>query len=95
MIGPNMAPMPKIAMAIPCSFGGKVSIRIAWLFGTSAPPAAPCTMRKKMRKPRFGAAPQRKEARVNRMMQVIRKRLRPNSRDSQPVIGRTTALLTR
>ncbi len=95
MIGPNMAPMPKMAMAIPCSLGGKVSIRIAWLLGISAPPAAPCRMRKTMRKPRLGAAPQRKEARVNRMMQVIRKRLRPNRRESQPVIGRTTALATR
>ncbi len=95
MIGPNMAPMPKIAIAIPCSLGGKVSIRIAWLLGISAPPAAPCRMRKKTRKPRLGAAPQQKEARVKSTMQVIRKRLRPNMRDSQPVIGRTTALATR
>jgi len=38
---------------------------------------------------------QRKEAMVKRIMQVIRKRFLPNTRDSQPVMGSTTALLTR
>ncbi len=94
-IGPNMAPTPKIALAIPRSRGGKVSRRIAWLFGISAPPAAPWRIRKKIRVPRLGAAPQRKEAMVKRMMQVMRKRFLPKTRDSQPVIGSTTALLTR
>ena len=36
-MGPNMMPMPKMAIAIPCSFGGNVSSRIAWESGWSAP----------------------------------------------------------
>ena len=40
-------------------------------------------------------APQSSDARVKRTIQVIRKRFLPNTRESQPVIGRTTALATR
>lgn len=95
MMGPNMAPMPKMALAIPRSRGGNVSMRIAWLLGIRAPPAAPWTILKKMRLARLGAAPQRNEAMVKRVMQEMRNRFLPKSRENQPVMGRTTALLTR
>ena len=58
MMGPNIAPTPKMAMARPRSFMGKVSNSIAWLMGWSAPPASPCSTLKKMSEPRLGAAPQ-------------------------------------
>ena len=90
-----MAPMPKIAMAMPPSSGGKDSIMIAWLMGIRAPPAAPCTMRKNTSAARFGADPQKTEAMVKMMMQEIRKRFLPKTRASQPVIGIMMALLMR
>jgi hypothetical protein len=90
-----MAPMPKIDMAIPLSWMGNVSIMIAWLMGTSAPPAAPCRILKKMSVPRLGAAPQRKDEKVKRTMQVMRNRFLPKTRASHPVIGMITALLIR
>src|SRR5512138_683589 len=41
MMGPNMTPTPKIDMASPCWAGGKVSSRMDWEIGCSAPPAMP------------------------------------------------------
>ena len=37
------------AIAVPCSSFGKLSRRIAWLMGCSAPPKRPCIRRKNMR----------------------------------------------
>ena len=70
-IGPTMAPMPKIAIATPCCFGGNASSRMDWLTGTSPPPAIPCITRKKIRLGRLQAEPQRKELTVNRTMEPI------------------------
>ncbi len=41
------------------------------------------------------AAPQANDDTVKMMMQVIRKRLRPNRSENQVLAGRTTALATR
>ena len=77
MIGATTTPMPKTAMATPRFRGGKLSIKIACDKGCGAPPAAPCTTRAKIRKPRLAAAPQAADANVKTTMQPIKKRLRP------------------
>jgi len=94
-MGPIMMPIPKIAMAVPCWCRGKVSRRIACEMGCSDPPESPWMTRKKMRARRLQEAPQRKELTVNRTMENSRKRLRPKSRPSHPVMGMTTALAAR
>ena len=94
-MGPNMAPMPKMAIAIPCSFGGNVSSRIAWESGWRAPPPIPCRTRKKTSIPRLVEEPHSREAKVNRRTEKVRYRFRPKDRASHPVIGMTTALETR
>ena len=40
-----MMPIEKVAMATPRLAGGKLSSRIAWAIGCSAPPPMPCTIR--------------------------------------------------
>ncbi len=94
-MGPNMAPIPKMAIAIPCSFGGNVSSRIACDIGCSAPPPIPCRTRKKTSIPRLVEEPHSREAKVNRRTEKVRYRFRPKVRASHPVIGMTTALETR
>ena len=94
-MGAMITPMPQMAMAMPRSCTGKVSSRMAWEMGWSAPPPTPWMMRKTMSIPRLVAMPHNMELTVNRAMQRIRKRLRPNSADSQPVMGRMMALETR
>src|SRR3972149_4274920 len=78
-MGPNMAPTPKIAIAIPCSLGGNVSRRIACDIGCSAPPPIPCRTRKKtsIPRPRGGAPPGGKPPREL----PLRHRLRPPPAD--------------
>ena len=46
MIGATIMPMPHTAIAIACSRGGNVSIRMACDSGIIAAPAAPCIRRK-------------------------------------------------
>ena len=46
MIGATISPIPHVAIAICCSLGGNVSIRIACDDGTIAAPAAPWIKRK-------------------------------------------------
>ena len=87
--------MPKTAMAMPRFCGGKLSMRMAWDSGWSAPPAAPWSTRASTSMAMVGAAPQAAEARVKPVTQSIRKRLRPNVLLSHPVMGSTMALLTR
>src|SRR3990170_4331718 len=79
-IGPNMMPMPKMAIAIPCSRGGNVSSRIAWERGWSAPPPIPWRTRKKTSIPRLVADPHIRDATVNRRMEKRRYRFRPKVR---------------
>ena len=79
-------------MAKPRLAGGKLSIKMACEMGCNAPPPAPCTMEAMIRKVRFGASPQAKEASVKMPMQIMRKRLRPSNAENQAVAGRTTAL---
>ena len=86
-MGPNMAPIPKMAIAIPCSLGGNVSSRIACDIGCSAPPPIPCRTRKKTSIPRLVEEPHRKEATVNSRTEKTRYRFRPKVRASHPVIG--------
>ena len=78
-------------MATPRLAGGKLSIKIACEMGCNAPPPAPCTMEAKIRKDRFGAAPQAKEATVKMPTQTMRNRLRPNKAENHAVAGRMTA----
>jgi len=82
-------------MALPRSFGAKASSSTACDSGTSAPPVAPWTMRKKMSAPSVGARPHKKEAAVKPTTDSISRFLRPNTLASQPVIGRMIALATR
>src|SRR5580704_7366442 len=52
-------------------------------------------MRHTIRNGRFGASPQRNEAMVKPVTDVISSRLRPKRPASQPVMGRMMALATR
>ncbi len=63
--------------------------------GCNAPPPAPCTARASKIIPKLVAEPQANEETVKMMMQVIRKRLRPNLRENQLLAGKTTAFATR
>jgi hypothetical protein len=59
-----MRPTPQVAIAIGCSSGGKVSMRIACDEGSIAAPPSPCTTRKTTMVRRSGAAPHAMEASV-------------------------------
>ncbi len=82
-------------MALPRSCGGNASRRTAWESGCIAPPVAPWIKRNMTRSGRLGARPHSSDAIVNPLTDVISRRLRPNVRASQPVIGSTIALATR
>src|SRR6476646_6078965 len=88
-------PSAQKAMALPRSFGGNASSRTAWDNGCSAPPVAPCTIRKNTSVARLGARPHSSDATVKPVTEIINNRLRPMKLASHPVIGRTTALATR
>src|SRR5579872_3097376 len=75
--------------------GGKLSARMACAIGCRPPPPAPCITRKRIRTLSVGAIPQSSELIVNRVMHSIKKRLRPNTPASHPLIGRTIAFETR
>jgi len=59
-------------MAMPCCLGGKVSSRIDWDMGWSAPPPMPCRILKNTRLWRFQANPQSRELRVNMDIESMR-----------------------
>ena len=82
-------------MATPRLAGGKLSSRIAWAIGCSAPPPMPCTTRATISIPRLVAAPQIADEAVKIAMQVSRSRLRPKTEASQAVVGRMMAFDTR
>src|SRR5947207_8770950 len=82
-------------MALPRSWGGNASSRTAGESGCSAPPVAPCMMRKMMSEPSVGARTDRKDEAVKPTTDSISSRLRPNMLASQPVIGRMIAFATR
>src|SRR5205085_10179914 len=88
-------PSAQKPIALPRSCGSNDSSSTACDSGCSAPPVAPCRMRKKISDARFGAIPHRKDEIVNPVTESIRRRLRPNVAASQPVIGRMIALATR
>ena len=94
-MGATITPIAKAAIAAPRRAGGKLSMRMAWAMGWSAPPPAPWRIRATTSMPRLVAAPQRADATVNTTMQATRKRLRPNRLPSQAVIGSTIAFDTR
>ena len=71
-MGPTTTPMPKMAMAMPRSWGGKVSRRMAWDMGCSPPPPTPWMIRKNTSWARLVAEPQRMELTVNRMREASR-----------------------
>src|SRR3954467_9105399 len=82
-------------MALPRALGGEASSSTACDSGCSAPPVAPCTMRKKISDDSVGARPHRNDDTVKPTTDSISSRLRPNALASQPVIGRMIALATR
>src|SRR5262245_1523950 len=88
-------PSPQKPIALPRSCGGNASSRTACDSGCSAPPVAPCRIRKTISVHRFGARPQRNDAVVKPITDIISRFLRPNNPASQPVIGRMIALATR
>src|SRR5512135_72415 len=95
MVGAVTAVIPYKAKARPRCSGGNVSARIACAIGWSPPPPAPWTIRAKSNRGRLGAMPQNRELAVKRKIQVMKKRLRPITLASQPLIGNTMALDTR
>ena len=87
MIGATTTPMPKTAIAMPRLAGGKLSMRIACDKGCSAPPAAPCSTRAKMRKPSVvghaaGRRGQREHRQCSRSGTACGRRNRSASRSS-------------
>src|SRR5262245_44917583 len=82
-------------MARPRSSGLNDSSSTACDSGCSAPPVAPCRMRKITSDGRFGANPHSTDAIVNPAVEAINNRLRPSTDASQPVSGRMMALATR
>src|SRR5712691_10806632 len=88
-------PRPQKPMALPRSWGGNASSSTACESGCSAPPVAPCMIRKTMSEPSVGARPHRKDEAVKPTTDSISSRLRPNMLASQPVIGRMIAFATR
>ena len=94
-MGATTMPRPQNPIALPRSCGSKDSSSTACDSGCSAPPVAPCRMRKKINELRFGAMPQRNDDTVKPVTDIISSRLRPNVAASQPVIGRMIALATR
>ena len=72
MIGAITTPMPKIAMAMPCSRRGKVSSKMAWESGWSPPPPNPCKILDMISTFRDGAAPHRRDAAVKRKSEKMR-----------------------
>jgi hypothetical protein len=93
--GATTTVMPKSANAAPRILGGKLSAMMDCAMGCKPPPPAPWMARKHNSTGRVGAAPQNKEARVNSAMQIMKKRLRPMRLESQPLMGKTTALATK
>src|SRR4051794_14858699 len=88
-------PRPQKPIALPRSCGGKASSSTACDNGCSAPPVAPCMIRKTMSVTSVGASPQRNEEAVKPTTDSISSRFRPNMLASHPVIGRMIALATR
>src|ERR1035441_10426159 len=77
-MGATTMPRPQKPIAWPRFSGGKASNKIACESGCSPPPQAPCTIRKKIRKPSVGAKPHRKDAAVKPTTEAVNRRLRPN-----------------
>src|SRR5581483_11676910 len=94
-MGATTMPSAQKAIACPRFSGGKASSRIAWERGCKPPPQAPWIIRKKIRKPRLGANPQKNDAVVNPMTEESNNRLRPKLLASHPVMGRMMAFATR
>ena len=59
------------------------------------PPPSPWKIRAAISVGRSGAAPEMNELIVNRVQQIRKNRLRPNTLTSHPVAGMTTALAAR
>jgi hypothetical protein len=66
-IGAKTIVMPVIAKTAPRFSGGKISKIIACCVGCKPPPAAPCNILNTMRLVKDVAAPQAKEAALNRL----------------------------
>src|SRR5262245_4448162 len=88
-------PWPQKPIALPRSCGGNASSSTACDSGCSAPPVAPCMIRKTISVQRFGASPQRNDAVVKPITDSISRFFRPKTPASQPVIGRPITLSTR
>src|SRR4051812_7056566 len=88
-------PSAQKAIALPRSCGANDSSSTACHSGCSAPPVAPCRMRKTISDSRFGAMPHRTEAAVKPPVAHSSRFLRPKTLASQPVMGRMIAFATR
>src|SRR6185436_10507245 len=94
-MGATTTPSPQKPIARPRSSGLNDSSRTACESGCSAPPVAPCRMRKSTSAGRFGASPHNTDEIVKPAVDAISNRLRPSLEASQPVIGRMIAFATR
>src|SRR5262249_59227144 len=90
-----MKPTPHTAIARRGWGKGKISQRIACESGMIGPPPTPWNTRAMISVVRLGAAPEMNELIVNMTVQIRKNRVRPKSRESQPVAGITTALAAR
>ena len=94
IIGPKTTPIPNIAVAVPCSFCGKVSKTIAIAIGTSGAPKPPWRIRKITNCSRFCDKPQKVELIINPETHEISMLRRLKREASQPEAGVTTAVAT-
>ena len=87
MMGPNMMPAPKIAMAWPSFSRGLMSIIVAWASGTSMAPQTPWMTRNATISMRLLAMPQSSEATVKPTTAKSSRLRRPNRSANQLVSG--------
>ena len=85
--GPITTPNPKMPMAMPCSSGGNVSLRMAWETGINAPPPMPWIILKRTMEAMLRAVPHITELAVNNRTLNMKKRLRPNREANSAIKG--------
>ena len=93
--GDTTTAMPQMAKAVPRLAGGKLSASMVCESGTIPAPPSPSTTRQKIRADMLVAIPQNRFAAANRMMQEMKKVLRPRISASHPLSGRMTDMATR
>jgi len=71
-VGATMIPSRKIACTSPCCSRGKIWRIVAWAVDRSAAPPAPCRMRQTTSSVSELEVPQKKDATMKMMMDVVR-----------------------